>query len=502
VVRVGKVEAATIQDWCPEPGNLVSWAPSAASLTKASQAPISTVPPSYMQTQHLRNYCAYVDNGQEMSRLVISGWNVPGKCDIRTMTHVINTHLRRHDTYRSWFKPTDDGQFVRHTLEKSRDIQFVAVEHGETTAEQFRDHIMETPTPLAWDCFRFAIIQRSDHFLFCATIDHLHCDAMIVTTAFAEIQMMYSALVKGVAPSRLPEAGSYVEYCARQRDYTSGLTLASPEVREWVDFFEANNGKLPDHPVPLGDTSIPCTLTGERLLDERQTAAFEAACTAAGVRFCGGVFAANALVEHRLTGNDTYRAIIPVDIRQSEADFMTSGWFTGFVPITVPVAGSCFADVARAAQSSFDSGRDLAQVPLDRVLELAPWLREGDWGAPLVFYLDAGCPPLSALVHSQVDGLGAGLYHDGGLLRQLNVRVNRLENETQLTLLYPNNQTARESVARYVEALKSVMIRIAEGREVMPAPRRNGQLHLAYSRREAFAEASTKTDSLSSWLIG
>ena len=57
--------------------------------------------------------------------------------------------------------------------------------------------------------------------------------------------------------------------------------------------------------MPLGDTSVPCTLTGERLLDERQTAAFEAACTSAGVRFCGGVFAATALVEHELTGTDT-----------------------------------------------------------------------------------------------------------------------------------------------------------------------------------------------------
>jgi mycolipenoyl-CoA---2-(long-chain-fatty acyl)-trehalose mycolipenoyltransferase / long-chain-acyl-CoA---trehalose acyltransferase len=502
MVRVGKVEAATIQDWCPEPGNLVHWEPSAKSLTKASQAPINAVPPSYMQTQHLRNYCAYVDNGLEMSRLVISGWNVPGKCDIRTMTHVINTHLRRHDTYHSWFKPTDDGQFERHSLEKPRDIQFVPVSHGETTTAEFRDHILETPTPLEWDCFRFAIIQRADHFLFCATIDHLHCDATIVTTAFAEIQMMYSALINGAAPSRLPEAGSYVEYCARQREYMDGLTLATPEVRQWVEFFEGNDGKLPDHPVPLGDITVPCTLTGERLLDERQTAAFEAACTAAGVRFCGGVFAAQALVEHQLTGNEAYRAIIPVDIRRSEIDFMTSGWFTGFVPITVPVTGSSFADLARVAQDSFDSGRDLAQVPLDRVLELAPWLREGDWGAPLVFYLDAGCPPLSALVHSQVEGLRAGLYHDGGLLRQLNVRVNRLENETQLTLLYPNNEIARDSVARYVEVLKSVMVRIAEGREVMPAPRRNGALHLAYSRREPFLEVSAEAAPLSNWRTG
>ena len=73
-------------------------------------------------------------------------------------------------------------------------------------------------------------------------------------------------------------------------------------------------------------------------------------------------------------------------------------------------------------------------------------------------------------------------YHDGGLLRQFNIRVNRLENETQLTLLFPNNPIAHESVAHYVAVFKSIMVRIAEGREVMPAPRRNGRLHLAHSR--------------------
>ena len=36
------------------------------------------------------------------------------------------------------------------------------------------------------------------------------------------------------------------------------------------------------------------------------------------------------------------------------------------------------------------------------------------WRVPLLFYLDAGIPPLSALVNSQLEGLNAGIYHDGG----------------------------------------------------------------------------------------
>jgi len=292
-------------------------------------------------------------------------------------------------------------------------------------------------------------------------------------------------LVGGRAPSRLPEAGSYHDYCVRQHQYTSALTVNSPEVRAWIEFFEINGGTLPrcslslgdgslslgDGSLSLGDGSVPCDLMAARLMDERQTARFESACLAAGARFCGGVLACAALAEYELTGAETYYGIAPIDIRRTPPDFMTTGWFIGFVPISVPVASS-FSETARAAQASFDSGSDLASVPLDRVLELAPWLKRPQRGAPLLFYLDAGIPPLSAMANSHLDGFNASLYYDGGTQAQIDIRVNRLEKETQVIALFPNNPVARESVTRYITALKSVYVRVAEGCDAM-APLRN-----------------------------
>ena len=69
--------------------------------------------------------------------------------------------------------------------------------------------------------------------------------------------MMYAALVGGGAPLRLPAAGSYDDYCIRQHEYTSALTLESPEVRAWIEFAENNGGTLPDFPLPFGDPSVP-----------------------------------------------------------------------------------------------------------------------------------------------------------------------------------------------------------------------------------------------------
>jgi mycolipenoyl-CoA---2-(long-chain-fatty acyl)-trehalose mycolipenoyltransferase / long-chain-acyl-CoA---trehalose acyltransferase len=167
-----------------------------------------------------------------------------------------------------------------------------------------------------------------------------------------------------------------------------------------------------------------------------------------------------------LTGERTYYGLTATDTRSIPTDFVTTGWYTGFAPITVPI-GVTFGDTARAAQASFDRGKELASVPWGRVAELAPWLKRPNGRVPLLFFLDAGIPPLSALVNSYLDGSNARIYHDGGVPAQFDIRVNRFENQTQAAVLFPNNPTARASVTRYLAALNSVYLRVANGREVV-----------------------------------
>lgn len=472
MVQVGNVEVGPIHEWVPDAGSVVSWHASPASLEKAQQAPISDVPASYQQAQHLRRFSENAARGIDMSRLLTAGWDIPGRCDIRVMTHVINAHLRRHDAYHSWFEFGDAGRIVRRTISEPAAIRFAPTKHGEMTPAEMRNLALGTPNPLCWDSVRFMIIQREDHFTFCVCVDHLHIDAMFVGVGFMEVHMMYAALVAGRAPLSLPKAGSYDDYCVRQQRELSALTLESPKVRAWVEFFEKNNGTLPEFRLPLGEGPVPCDMMSVQLLDEQQTARFESACLAAGARFSGGVFACAALVEHELTGRETYHGIIPVDTRSTEAELMTTGWFVGFVPVTVPIAAS-FAETVRAAQVSFDSGKDLANVPIEHIVKLAPWLRMPQKGSPLLFFLDAGVPPLSALVNSHLEDVNARLYHDGRIPSQVATRVNRLENETQMIVLFPNNPITRESVTRYLETMKSVYARVADGCDAI-APARNG----------------------------
>ena len=250
------------------------------------------------------------------------------------------------------------------------------------------------------------------------------------------------------------------------------MTVESPQVRTWIEFAENNNGTLPSFPLPLGDPSVPCggNVLTEQLMDDSQTARFESACIAAGARFSGGVFACAALAEHEMTGAQTYYGLTPIDTRKLPAEFLTVGWFTGLMPITVPGAGTSFGDAARAAQRCFDAGTDLANVPWDRVLELAPWLRRPGPNFPVINFIDAGVAPLSGVFTSLIKRLNFGVWLDGRYSYQFCIFVSRMETETVMTVLFPDNPVARESVARYLQVMKSWYARVADG-HVMPSLR-------------------------------
>ncbi|OBH30112.1 acyltransferase [Mycobacterium sp. E342] len=462
-MRIGPLEVSTVDEWAPAAGTLFSWHPSPAARERAVAAPASAVPPSYVQARHLRSLREQAARGLDHSRLLIASVEVSGRCDLRAMTYVINAHLRRHETYRSWFEYRDPDHIVRHTLDDPADIEFVPTEHGELTSARLREHIVSTPDSLQWDCFSFGVIQRPDRFTFYASIDHLHADGQFVGMGLLEFQTMYAELTAGNPPVELPPAGSYADYCLRQRDYTAALTVDSPEVRAWIDFAALNDGTFPAFPLPLGDPSVPSAgdLLGMTLLDEEQTHRFETACVAAGARFVGGMFACLALAVHELTGAGTYFAITPKDTRSTQADFTTQGWFTGQIPITVPVAGSSFNAMARSAQASFDSGANLARVPFERVVELKPSLRRPPPLFSLVNFFDAQANPLSMMT-KLFEGLTVGAHSDGRVTYPLSTMVGRFD-ETAASVLFPDHPEARNNVTRYLGAIKSVCVRIADG---------------------------------------
>jgi 2-O-sulfo trehalose long-chain-acyltransferase len=419
-----------------------------------------------MQEAHLRGFTSYRARGFDYARLVIGSGDEPGRCDVRVMSYVINSHLRRHRTYHSWFEYDDAEHVVRHTISDPADIDFVPIRQDNMTPGEWHQFVLSTPDPLQWDCFRFGIIQRGDHFTFFSIVDHVHCDPTIIAGLFNEIVLNYRALVKGSALAQSPPLSSHDDFCVREKQLASALTVDSPEVRTWIEFAENNGGTLPDFPLPLGDLSASTggDVMVERLMDPDQTARFESLCTEAGARFSGGLFACVALAQYELTGAGTYYGLTPTDKRSSLAEFSTMGWFTGVVPFTVPVNPTSFAETARAAQASFDANLDLANVSFDDVLKLAPWLRQRGPHCTMVNYMDAGLPPFSATTTSQMRNANVRIYCDPRDPAHLYISVIRLFDEVSVWVNLQNNSVARESVSRYLDAMNSVFKRVADGR--------------------------------------
>ena len=465
-MRIGKITVGSLNEWTLTPGTVTSWHPTAAAAERVRQAPVSSVPVSYMQGQHLRNYCERTAEGMSFSRQIIGSCDVPGRCDISAMDQALNAYLRRHDTFRSWFEHTGDGEFVRHAISDPADIEFAPINHGHMAVDQIRAHVVAIPNPLEWGCFTFGIIQTEDYFTLFAAMDHVHGDATLIGTTMLEANGMYSALSAGAEALTLPDAGSFDDFCSHERAYTSTLTVDSPQVRAWIDFAENNHGGFPEFPLPLGNPSESTSsyMTSEVLMGPEQTERFESACAAASARFVGGLFACLGLVEHEFTGALTYYGLTPRDSRTASDNFMTQGWFTGLIPITVPIAATSFGDAAWAAQASFDSALDMAKVPYYRVLELAPWLRWPRPNFPVSNFFHGGAAPLNAILAAADLGLAnnIGIYPDGRYSLQLTIYVFRYGEGTVMAIMHPDNPIAQKSVARYMAAMKSVCVRVAE----------------------------------------
>ncbi len=367
------VALGPINSWQPAQGPVTTWTASDASREIMANADRDPLPPSFQQASHLRAAFYGRALGRQLPRLMVVSWDIEGTCDIVAMTTAINTHIRRHDTYHSAFG-FENGNIFRRTIAAPEQIEFVPFSYGEMGAEDIREHALtSTPDTLDWDCFTFGIVQKADHFTFYASVDHLHIDGMSAGIVFLDIHLTYQDLIAG-RPVTQAEVGGYRGYTARQSEQVAKMDVSSQEIRDWISFAQDTDGDWPSFPLELGDTwsNTKGDFITVELLNGEETEAFDSACRDVGARFSGGVMACAALAEHQLTGNTTYHGFTPSDTRMPGDETLSVGWFAGLFPVTVPIGDGCFSDAARAAQKSFDSNRSLANVPVERVLEVAP----------------------------------------------------------------------------------------------------------------------------------
>jgi hypothetical protein len=453
-----------LSDWSGPAATLTMWHPSSKSITAAKAAPISPIPPSYEQAQHLNAFFASHQRQEEMSRLLIVVWEEAGLCEHSVMSEVITNHLRRHDTYHSWFEKKENTLF-RHVLAEPETITMEASTFGEVMPAEWQKLIGETPGSFEWDCFRFGILQRATSFTCFACIDHLHADSTVITFLTEEIQSCYRSLLAGQEAPSVAQPGRYLEYCTSQRQRAANLTIADSRVSEWVSFMLRNDGRMPPFSLPLGtleDRSL-AEYVHEQILDANEVSRFESLCYASGARMFGGLLACAAQSDSELTGNTRYSVITPTTTRESTEAFRTTGWCMGVVPIDFEIGQCSFFELAVKAQDTFKSRRALATVPLERVFELAAPLhqiRPLATGGVMLSLMDMNRFALDANIASNWHNANGRSYINQGSAAQVGLWFFQTQRGLTLTAAYPANPIARASMKVYVEALKVACRRV------------------------------------------
>ena len=454
------VVIASHGSWQPGRGPVTTWTASPASRAIMALAELDPMPASFQQEQHLRTAYQAKAAGRTVPRLIMASWDVDGWCDVAAMTDAINAHIRRHDTYHSAFDVTAET-ITRRTVDDADRIEFVPTALGFMDEGAIRA-LVQTATPgtLEWDCFTFGVIQKADHFTVYANIDHLHTDGTSAGLIYRDIHQTYQGLVEG-RPTSLPETSRYRDFTARQRLQVEAMTLDSRSIKDWIDFARDTEGDWPSFPLELGD--MPSSGAGGivtiELLDADETDVFNAACRDAGARFSGGVMACAALADHRLTGTETFHGFTPSDTRSGDAQSLSAGWYASLFPVSVPVGDGDFAQMARAAQKSFDANKHLSAVPFKRVLDLA--------SADELGVTPASKPSMMVSLMdfrglADADANRLGIYLDNLSHGGINTWIIRHADQTTLTISFPETPEARHSVHHYAGVLRAAFTDVTD----------------------------------------
>ncbi|MFE2938757.1 condensation domain-containing protein [Streptomyces sp. NPDC059255] len=455
----------------PAPGELVSFqVPGSVPVTSA----VSPVPPSYVQENHVRRLLAHRAAGRAQSAWVGIMYDVPGRLDTGAMAAALRAWMLRHPTLLSWFSVQDGGGILRHVVDPAGVSVEAASAGAYDSPAAIRDWLLElfdTGTdPLDWPPFVVGSVVRDDVSTVYYAVDHCHGDGLSALLVFAELRALYEAAVAGTV-AELPPAGSYVDFCALERERSALLTPGSPEVRRWLEFFRA--GPPPTFPLDLGTepgAAYPKLSLSVDLLDAAETDAFAKVCRTHGAGFSAGVLAALGISGYELGGHDTYRALSVVHTRDEPRWLLSQGWFINLVPVEFPVLPSVpdagdaadggLAEVLTGARTAFARARELAGVSPVRVAELVPGLAvQSGAGAvlPMVSYVDLRHAPGSQdWAEANCHGLaGPGTSTD------VPIWVNRLWDRTYVKVTYPDTAAARANVPRFLERLRDVLREIA-----------------------------------------
>ncbi|MFI5775634.1 condensation domain-containing protein [Nocardia sp. NPDC051570] len=448
-----------LSDWLPKPGELLDFPPTATALAAAAAADPAPVPPSYIQDFQLRH------RHPELSIC----FTIAAPLDRKALRRSFVQFLRRHDGLRCWF--VDDGESFGGRILDPGWVDLDIVSAGDfASGEQLRDRLADrfsATDPTAWPGFALGAIDHGDDgFTVHISLDHAFWDSTSQVAAIFELHQLYTSYTAGITPALSP-VGGYSEYARHER---ATVAQRPAEVDRLARLIAGNLDYIRPLPWDFGlepGDSAPSTGMRFDLLTGPECEAFTRACAAAGGSFASGIYAAIALTELELAGRTRYVGLNMVGTRNTPRFQFTQGRFVNLLPIVFEVgAAARFTELIGRARHALQDIKPLAGIPLFAALERAseltgqriPCVRDWAW----VSYLDAR-PISGAMLEQSLPGLHRihGLCSTPRTDRASALQIHREADRVQITVHYPDTETAHASVGRYVERLRAALRTVA-----------------------------------------
>ncbi|WP_244431598.1 condensation domain-containing protein [Segniliparus rugosus] len=455
----------------------------APSESTSPSAPVSPIPASYIQERHIRRASANAklpSPPPAVWEAVSIEFDVP--LDKDALGEVWQRFLKRHDSLRSWFQVQEipaignAGQpiskVIRHEVDPAT-LTWELVE-GPTfeTGEQVRDYLVsrfdETTSPLQWPALVFAAVEHEDGFHAVLAEDHSFCDGYSNLIAIVEIKSLYREITED-EPAVLPNPGSQLESAREERARLASLTIDSPQTQRWIEYYHSLGGQLQKFPLPLGEGSGEPggkVLTFE-LITEHEAEILHKYCKEHGGGFTAGVYAAFAATNYELGGQSQFNMLRAVATRDDERYTYTHGWFINTIPVMFGLDDVAdFADLIPRSQQAMNDTKELASVPIQRVIDLvAETMGTADSTGipfqppPMISFIDVRLfPTWLATKETSYHKVVQPVPPTTTVFNWL----NRYHDLLELVVFFPDNPVAEASIRKYVDHLRSVLRSVVE----------------------------------------
>ncbi|MBB5068672.1 condensation domain-containing protein [Saccharopolyspora gloriosae] len=453
-----------IADYGVRPGTAARWS---VSPVDGARPRLDERPPSHLQQAHVR--CRSEPGVVHDPSWLAICFDLDGPLDEHAWRTALLQWVDRHETLRSGLRPTPDG--VRRYTWSTGGLSVTgdelgAYEDSAALSDALRELFNDNTDPTTWPSCVFATVSRADSVTACLAFDHGNVDGYSILLVAHEIHELYTA-ARDRRPAELAEVGSYVDFCAREREYSDGFERADEPVARWAEFLADCGGELPRFPFPpVAEPSAAPALRVrqhglcEWLVDADGAAAFEKACRRNGGSAFSGVLCALALAAARSGGaglddSETFRALLLMHTRSARQWARSLGWFVGLAPVelAMPVGpgaldGVDVLDLLPGAGTALRRAKPLSTVPVPKVAELL--------GAELVprfvvSYMDLRASP--GAQHWN-EWNARALHAPASSTDEVYIWVNRSNDGIYVTSRFPGTHRADAAVRDYVDRIR------------------------------------------------